>query len=425
MPVLNDFRLLIARRYLLGRRQISLISYITAISMTGVVLGVAALIVVLSVMNGFYEVVRDRLVSIDPHVRITSVGAEGLTPSDSLLTELQVQPHVTDVGAYVEGKALLTYEEGDLNKVVIVRGIDSSALTGVTETMRQAGFGSFELDRRADRPPGIVVGMGLSQRFGLLPAGSDVPASRVGLLSAQAIERSFSRLFGPPPLQPFLVTGIYDLEAIYDESRVFVDLQAAQQLFNTGNRITGVELRLDDLEHAEEVKSELQEELPASRYTVQTWYDIKESLYQIMRAEKWVASLILILIVIVAAFNVVGSLTMIVIEKRRDVGVLQAMGVSRRDIRRIFLMEGLLVGGVGTCIGLALGLGLALLQKYYALVPLAGGESFIVQSYPISIQALDLAIIVLVSLGLCLLASIYPASRAAAVAPAEAVQMEG
>jgi lipoprotein-releasing system permease protein len=190
-------------------------------------------------------------------------------------------------------------------------------------------------------------------------------------------------------------------------------------------RVSGVELRLDDLDRAEAVKQTLQASLDPERFEVLTWYDLQRSLYDVMVLEKWGASAILLLIVVVAAFNIVGSLTMVVIEKRRDIGVLQAMGVSRRNIRRIFLIEGLLIGGVGAGVGLVLGLTAALLQQHFGLVPLLNAESFLLNAYPVSIHVPDVALIVVVSVVLCALAAVYPATRAAAIEPAHAVQVDG
>jgi lipoprotein-releasing system permease protein len=181
-------------------------------------------------------------------------------------------------------------------------------------------------------------------------------------------------------------------------------------------QVSGIELRLDDLERAEAVKAALERKLDPERLRVQTWYDLQRSLYDVMRLEKWGASFVLALIIVVAAFNIVGSLTMIVIEKRRDLGALQAMGASRGDIRRIFLLEGLLVGVVGS------GLGLALAQQHFGLVPLAGAESFIIDAYPVAVRVWDVVLIVAVAVGLCAAASLYPAARASAVEPAQAVR---
>ena len=420
-----DYRLYIARRYLFSRKRVSLISAITGISMTGVAIGVAALIIVLSVMNGFFDFVRDMLVSFDPHVRIVRVDERGLAAADSLMAVALTVPHVRNASPYVEGKALLVYNGGaDVNKVVIVRGVDSLTLAGVSEVVSKTGFGHFNLAREKGRA-GIVIGMSLGQRLGLVPAGGGRTASEVALLSAPAIERMFTQLFGGPSLNRFDVRGLYELGAIYDENHVFVNLQEAQRLFRMREQVSGIELRLDDLSRAADVKAVLQARLDPARYSILTWYDLQKSLYDVMQLEKWGASLILVLIIVVAAFSIVGSLTMVVIEKRRDIGVLQAMGVSRRNIRRIFLAEGVLIGGVGTGVGLVFGLGLALLQQYFGLVPLLNAESFLIDAYPVAIRLTDVLLIVGVSVGLCVLASLYPAARAAAIEPAHAVQVEG
>lgn len=420
-----DYRLLIARRYLASRRRISLISLITGISVAGVALGVAALIVVLSVMNGFYDFVQNLLVSLDPHVRIVSAEERGLQDADSLMAIALEIDYVRHASAYVEGKALLVPQNGGgVNKVVIVRGVEPGAYAGVSDVVERTGMGTFSLERRDGRP-GMVAGMSLSRRMTLLPGTRATEASRVALLSAPAIENMLINVFGGMPYMWFDVRGLFELEDVYDESHVFIDLGEAQRLFRLGNRVTGVELRLDHLNRANDVKDDLEAILPAGRYQVLTWYDMQKSLYDVMRLEKWGASVILALIIVVAAFNIVGSLTMVVIEKRRDIGVLQAMGVSRRDIRRIFLAEGLLIGILGTSAGFLLGVGLSLLQKHYQFVPLAGAESFMIDAYPVSIRALDLVIICTIAIALCMLAAVYPAARASAVEPAAAVSVEG
>jgi lipoprotein-releasing system permease protein len=417
-----DYRFQIARRYLASRREVSLISVITGISMTGVTLGVAALIVVLSVMNGFYDFVRDLLVSVDPHVRVVSTETGGLANADSLLRVARSLGPVTAASPYVEGRALLlSPQNADRSQVVQVRGVPPSSMGAGVPGM---AAGEFDVGRSPAGRPGLVMDVSIGRGLGLVPGREGGRASTVGLLSAPAIERTLTQVFASPPIQRFEVRGLFELRAATDRQRVFVGLSEAQRLFRTGSRVTGIDVRLSNLERAGAVKARLQERLPASRYTVETWYDLQQSLYDVMRLEKWGASIILGLIVIVAAFNIVGSLTMVVIEKRRDVGVLQAMGVSRKNIRRIFLLEGALIGTVGTGLGLALGLGLATLQQRYDLVPMAQAESFLISAYPVSIQAGDVIVVSVVSFGLCVLASLYPAARAAAIEPARAVQMD-
>jgi lipoprotein-releasing system permease protein len=390
----------------------------------GVGLGVAALIIVLSVLNGFFEFVRDMLVAYDPHIRIVSVEERGIVAVDSLEAIIQTLPGVTQVSAYVEGKAMLRHDsKSDVNRVVVVRGIDMDELDPESRLITGVTFGAFDVSRKRNRP-GIVVGRRLGERMSLAPGGGGQAASRVALLSAPGIMRSFVSVFASPPVRQFEVRGLFQLESVYDESYVFIDLREAQQLFRTRGAVSGIELRLNDLEQADEIQLALQAQLDPDRFLDLTWYDLQKSLYDVMRLEKYGASLVLVLIILVAAFNIVGSLTMIVIEKRRDVGALRTMGATARDIKRIFLIEGFLIGIAGSGAGLVIGLGLSLAQKYFEFVPLAEAESFLIDAYPVSIQTLDVVVIALTALLLCVLASVYPAWRAASIQPAEAVNIE-
>lgn len=420
-----DYRTLIAKRYLTSPRSVSLISRITAISAAGVALGVAALIVVLSVLNGFFDFVRGMLVSYDPHVRIVSVEERGFEPDDSLMAVVAAWPGVQSASPYVEGKAMLLHDSrSDVNKVVVVRGIDASALTEDDGVVAGTTFGQFSVDR-VDGRPGLVMGKRLGERLLISPGGGSAPASRVALLSAPAIERMYTRVLSSSPIRQFEVRGLFQLETVFDESHVFVGLSEAQSLFRMGRSISGVDVRLTELDETEAYRDWLVERIDTERYEVLTWYDLQKSLYDVMQLEKLGASLVLFLIVIVAAFNIIGSLTMIVIEKRRDVGALRAMGVAARDIRRIFLTEGALIGGVGAGVGLALGLLLSWLQLQFGIVSLPGSENFLIDAYPVSIRFLDLSIVTFSAVGLCILAAWYPAHRAAAIEPAVALRSDG
>ena len=427
-----DFRLLIARRYLVSRRRLTLISVITGVSVAGVAVGVAALVVVLSVMNGFFDVVRDLLVSYDPHVRIEATGGGGLARPDTLAALALTEAGVTSATPYVEGQALLTADGGAaLNQIVVVRGVEPGALDG--EVGAAIVDGAFDLSRRGGQA-GVVIGSALALRTGVYAASPpDAPAriegSRLTLLSGVALEQALALYpFGLPDQRTFTVRGTFELEPTYDETHVFVALADAQQLFRTGSRVSGVDIRLADLDDAGAVARDLGKRLETAapgQFRVRTWYDLQGSLYGVMQAEKWAAFAILILIIVVAAFTIVGALTMIVIEKQRDIGALQAMGASRRDVRRIFLLEGLLVGVVGAGIGLVVGLGLSLAQKQFGFAKLADAGQFVIDAYPVSIRLFDVSLIALVAVALCALAAVYPAARAAAVDPARAVQGAG
>lgn len=431
------YRFQIARRYLAGRRRFSLISIITSISTVGVALGVAALIVVLSVMNGFYDFVRGVLVSLDPHVVVTSPQGEtsGLARADSLAQEARKLRYVTSAAPYVEGKALVVPSgngrsgPAEGNRVVQVRGVPPAEAAHIDSASGKEALGRSSANGGERDLPGALVSTDLAGRLGLfarqpLPGGEVRAGSQLSLLSAPAIERTFTQIFGGPPTVAFEVRGTYEQQSTYGQGRVYVAYQEAQRLFRMDGRATGVGLRLTDLDRADEVKTALAEQL-GSGYRVQTWYDLRGSLYDVMRLEKWGASAILMLIVVVAAFNIVGSMMMIVIEKQRDIGVLKAMGASARDVRRIFLAEGLLIGAVGTGAGLALGLGMAFIQEEFSLVPMAQAESFLIDAYPVAVRPLDVALIAAAAMVLCVGAAVYPARRAARLAPARAVQQDG
>lgn len=410
-----------------------MISLISGISFLGVVVGVFAMIVVLSVMNGFGDVVRGLLVDLDPHIRIVSAKERGFTNADSLQSHLASLDHVVSTSSYLEGKALLVRGGNvDANRVVLVRGVNQEQLAGVSSVVDQTTIGAFDVERQDGRA-GIVIGSRLGQELSLfteadsegLIGTDEMAASQVQLLSAPGIERMMNSIFSTSVTSVYDVRGWYDMNTVpeYDETNVFVDLTEAQRLFRMPGEVSGIELRLEDSKQAFEVKEAIQSILSSDEFEVLTWYDIRRELYDVMQLEKWGASLIIALIIVIAAFNIVGSLTMVVMEKRYDIGVLMSMGVSKDDIRRIFLIQGAIIGVAGTGVGLITGLGVCLLQQQFGLVPLIGSDSFILDAYPVSIQFLDVSIIVVITIALSLLAALYPAHRAAAIKPAEAVQI--
>lgn len=425
-----DYRFFIARRYFLSRKRFSMISIFSGISVAGITIGTAVLIIVSSVLNGFFDLVRDLMISADPHIRIVSAQTRGFHNPDSLIQGLRQHPDLRDriqiATPYVEGKAQFVFGDESTQgnattKVVIVRGIEPTFAKGTNDIQNRLTAGKFALERTDSTQAGILIGGSLSSRLGILPLRDSFINGNIQLRSAAALEKSLLS-FGFPSFPKFEVRGTFSIEPQYDESHVFIDLAEAQRLFRMNGRVSGIDLRLHQLDDASKVKEILENQLGKSTFRVETWYDLQKTLYDTMIFEKWGASLILGLIVLVAAFNIVGSLTMVVIEKKRDLGIMQAMGVSQRNVRHIFLLEGLLIGGVGVCIGLILGLGLSFLQQQFGLVSLS--DSFIISAYPVSIRSFDVFVIACSVLILCVLASVYPASRAAQTNPVEAIRWE-
>lgn len=402
----------ISGRYLYSRKHVSLISVLTGISIAGLTIGTALLIIVLSVFNGFYDVIRGFLLSFDPDIRIEMTETTTMPYSFDLIETIQNHPDVEKVTPYVEGKAMIALQDGG-NEVVLVRGIERGSHIRITELENSIRNGVFDLSVQNNRP-GMVISESLSNRFGIGP-GTDI-----ALLSATGMRRSLTQ-FSAPRVNRFNVRGSYTIQQIIDGDMVYVDMAAAQRLFNLRNEITGLELKLNDTDSASKVKSELREQI-GEQYKISTWYDLQKPMYDVMVIEKWGSYFILMIIILVAVMNIVGSMTMIVIQKQKDIGVLISMGMTRKKIRQIFRNQGLYIGLIGCGIGGAVGLMLSIAQAEYGLVKLS--SAFIIDAYPILINPVDVAIVLGGSLLLCIAASWYPAKRASQVEPADAVRNE-
>ncbi len=402
----------ISRRYLFSRKHVSLISILTGISITGLTIGTALLIIILSVFNGFYDVIRGFLLSFDPDIRIELHEATRMAYSDDLINKISDHPEVLKVTPYIDGKAMLAFRD-DRNEVVVVRGVERASHIRISELENSITTGVFDLSVQNGRP-GLVISESLGNRYDIRPG------DEVAILSATGMRRALTQ-FSVPRVSRFQVRGGYSIQQIMDGDMVYVDLQAAQRLFNMQNEVSGYELKLTDTDRAERVKGDL-EQLLGPEYKISTWYDLQKPMYDVMEMEKWGSYIILMLIILVAVMNIVGSLTMIVIQKKKDIGVLISMGMTRKKIRRIFQNQGLIIGLIGCGIGGALGLIISYAQMEFSLVKLS--SAFIIDAYPILINPWDVAIILGGSMILCLAAATYPAYRAASIDPADAVRNE-
>jgi lipoprotein-releasing system permease protein len=302
-----------------------------------------------------------------------------------------------------------------VNKVVVVKGVVDSTIDGVSGVKRRTVLGSF-LFKDGPEQGSIVLGLTLADRLGTMVGAS------LAILSPVGVDAMMVQL-NEPIVQPCTVVGIYDSNnKDYDAHYAFVSLETARKLFQLDHDVSGVDVRLSDIEKADQVKVALQKDLgPGCR--VSSWYDLHKDLYSVMQIERWTAYIILCLIVGVATFNVLGSLTMGVIEKRRDIGILKAIGATRRSILKIFMVEGILVGTIGTVLGSLLGLLVCYIQVTYQVFPL-DPTVYIIPAIPVEVRWLDFVTVSGASMLLSILASLYPASRAARLTPVQAIRWE-
>lgn len=414
------YPLFIGLRYLRAKRSEGFLSLITVISTGGVAVGVMTLHVVLAVMTGFEEDLRDRILGFTPHVLVSDYG-ESMPANPALEARLRTVAGVAAVAPYVQGQAMLA--SGHDVAGVLLRGVRPEP-DGVIDFARHVRGGRVEDLARRHRVrrdesgatvelPGIILGIDLARQLDVAigePVSVVAPAgvpTVVGLV---------------PKVRRFAVVGLFEAGMLeYDSTLAYIALPDAQAFFNLGDAVSGIEVRTDDLDEADTVARRLAGQLDFP-YRVRSWRDLNHNLFAAIRLEKFVYSLVLTLIVLVAAFNIVATLVMVVMEKRRDIAILKSMGATRAGIAEIFVAKGLVIGGLGTVAGTVIGLALcALLQRYELGLP---PGVFYTSTLPVRIIPEYFALVILTSLVICLLATLYPARQAARLVPVEAIRYD-
>ena len=403
---MGSFEWMVAMRHLRSRRKNTFVSLITVISILGVMVGVAALITVISVMTGFSSYMQDRILGTTSHILITGVG--GIEDAQDVVSKVLDIDGVLAAAPYVMGQSLLKVE-GDVTGVV-VRGIDPVQEAGVTDLASNMTRGSLEdLDDK-----GIVIGVELARQRGL----------RVGDQLTLVSPSEISSPFGMVPLmERFAVKGVFDTGMYeYDTGLVLVTTRAAQAFFDLGETVTGVAVKTNDVYMTHEIADRIQGELGLS-FWVRDWREMNQNLFSALKLEKITMFIILILIIVVAAFNIVGTLILVVMEKGREIAILKAMGATRKNIGRIFMLEGLIIGLGGTVLGLMLGLGLCYILANYQFVELPASVYY-VTTLPVKVQLMDVVTICLAAVAVSFTATVYPARRASLLNPVEILRYE-
>ena len=407
-------------RYLRARRRGTFISLITVISVLGVMIAVLTLNVVISVMAGFEEVIRDRLLGVNAHILVVRSGSS-LMGYRELTERVREVPGVLFAAPTVYGQAILN--SGQRLSGIVLRGIHpdrGSEVLGVERFIKEGSLGALRTPRRiflrgkAVDLPGIILGTRLAGQLGVLVGDP------VQVVSPSGIPTVLGLI---PKVKRFLVVGILESGMYeYDSSLAYTHLTEAQRFFGLGEGVSGIEVRVEQVDRAGEVASRIQESL-GFPFLAEDWSRLWPNLFSALRLEKTVYFLVLLLMVLIAAFNIVSTLVMVVMEKRKDIAVLQSMGATRRSIRKIFMIKGCAIGFMGTLLGVVSGYGVCLLIRRYQFIELPR-DVFLVSTVPVTISAGHFALVAAASFLICLLASIYPAHQAAKLDPVEVIRYE-
>ncbi len=407
------YSLFIARRYLRSRQKEGFISIITLIAILGITVGVAALTFALAMMNGFESTVKERIVNTTAHVSIFDAFSEGIDNIAEVESTIVAQPHVLAAAPFILYKAAIS--SATENDGLVVRGILPEKEQYVTRLKEAIVYGQYALGRDSLERRQILLGVTLAERL-----DADI-GDEVFLFSMRGQDLGAMTL--SPKVMKFVVSGMFETGMYeYDANLCYIHLTDAQNLFLLGDRVTGFQVMTDDWETAGETAHQLEEALGPPLFATD-WMRMHKSLFSWMKLEKYALFLALCLIVAVAAFNIISMLIMIVIDKRKDIAILKAMGAATKGITRIFIIEGTLIGVFGTVLGTGVGLLLCWLQHTFDLIPLPA-EIYFIDSLPIVVQAPDVLLIAGVSLVISFLATIYPARRAAKLYPVEIFRLE-
>jgi lipoprotein-releasing system permease protein len=404
--------LYLAARNLSARSRSRFMNLITIIAIGGICVGVMALIVVIGVMSGLQTEVRDRILGTNPHIMVLTFG-EGLRLDDwqQPLEHVRQDAEVTIAEPFIYTESLI-FQDVNYQQGVALRGINAEATARLGD---QLLAGSWDFESTESGLPGIVLGFRLADRLLVYPQDT------VSLISAHGAELTPAGFI--PKFKKFEVVGLFKSGMFeYDNQMGYVPLDAAQDLLGMENAVTGLALWVRDPWQADVDARRLQAEL-GYPYTLRDWKRMNEGLFSALKLEKMGMALVLALIVLVAAFNIVSTLIMVVADKTREIGILRSMGLTSRRILRTFMLQGLIIGVAGTLLGLFGGLALAWAIDYFGLISLPG-DVYLISQIPVILNPLDVALIVVVSILISFTATIYPSRQAARLTPVEAIRHE-
>jgi lipoprotein-releasing system permease protein len=406
------YHFFIALRYFRSKKKHRGVSVNTIISVSGVALGVMALIIVLSVMGGFHEDLQKKILGVNAHIVVLNYSGK-IKEYDLLIEKINGIQGVSHSSPFIYGQVMLGSKDRAYGAVV--RGVDPEVETETTEIINYIKEGSIiDLNRDGEEIPGLVLGRELARKLGLF-IGDEInmisPSGEIGPLGML------------PKMKKFRLVGVFEVGMFeYDSNLALVHIQDAQNFFNYHDEITGVEIKVDEIYKSEKISEDI-EAVIGPPYYARDWMDMNRNLFSALKLEKLVMFIILILIVLVASFNIISNLIMIVMEKSREIAVLKAMGATGRGVMSVFMIHGLLIGIIGTGIGLSAGYVVCQLLKTYKFISLPP-DIYYLSYLPVRMSLFDLIMVPAAAIIISFLATVYPSWQASRLDPVEPLRYE-
>jgi lipoprotein-releasing system permease protein len=410
----------IGLRYLKAKRKQTFISIITIISIVGVAVGVLTLIVVLAVMSGFEKTIKEKILGTQAHLVVLKASQQGMDHYGELIKEVEQVKGVVSATPFIYTEVMLSSESNVTGGVI--KGIDPDRVGKVTELAHNMKAGRLQDLKEESGSPGIILGVELAKQLGVSLKDPIQVISPLGTMTPSGMM---------PKMKRFRVVGIFHSGMYdFDSKFAYISIDSAQKFLNMDSRVTGIEVKSNNIYQVKEIGKEIRQKLGFPFWT-KDWIEMNRNLFSALKLEKIAMFILLVLIVLVAAFNIISTLIMVVMEKHKDIAILKSMGASSMGILKIFFIEGGVIGLVGTALGTIVGLGMALnLDKIVAFLENLFGfrilspDVYYIEKFPSQVNPLDIVLIVMTAILISLLATLYPSWRASKLDPAEALRYE-